>query len=58
MTSIITEEECDKNVVKKLRREYAVSDDDLSRTQVEVRMLKIDWLLANKQNFVNFVYIL
>lgn len=45
-------------MVKKLRQEYAVNDDDLSRTQVDVRMLKIDWLLADKKNFVNFVYIL
>ena len=45
-------------LVKKFEKEYGIKDKNLSKTQVEVQLLNIDWLLADKNNFVNFVSIL
>ena len=56
-TSIITEEECDEVIKKKLISE-GVEEKEFTKAQVEVRQLNLDWLLSDKKNFVNFVNIL
>ena len=57
-SSMLTESQCEELLVKKFEKEYGIKDKDLSKTQVEVQLLNIDWLLAEKNNFVNFVSIL
>ena len=52
---MITPEECEEQVAKKLAREFGAKKDDLQKTQVEVVMLNIGWLTANRKTFVDFV---
>lgn len=56
--SIITENECEYKIVNEIALKNRVPSSRLNKTQVEVRIANIDWLLADKQSFVNFVYIL
>lgn len=53
---MLTEAQCEQILVQKFAIDYGIKKDNLNKTQVEVRMLNIDWLLADRQNFVNFVY--
>ena len=57
-SSLITEKSCDEELVRIFAEEHGIKETNLNKTQVEVRMLNIDWLLADRQTFVNFVFIL
>ena len=46
--SIITEKECEIKIVEEIAEKNRVPSSRLNKTQVEVRMVNIDWLLANK----------
>ena len=46
-------EECEYNAQKKFLKE-GITLDNLKKSQVEVTMLDIDWLLFNKSDFMEF----
>lgn len=56
--SILTENECERKIVEEIALKNRVPSSRLNKTQVEVRMVNVDWLLADRNSFVNFVYIL
>ena len=56
-TSIITEAECGK-LINDILRDEGVQPNDMTKAQVEVRMLNLSWLLESGKDFVSFVTIL
>ena len=57
-SSMLTEQQCDEIVKRKIAEGQGVSENDMTKQQVEVTMLNIDWLLTDNCNFVDFVRII
>ena len=57
-SSMLTEQQCDEIVKRKITEGQGVSENDMTKQQVEVTMLNIDWLLTDNCNFVDFVRII
>lgn len=57
-TTLLPEKDCEDIIKSKFAKEYFIDPNKLTKTAVEVYMVNIDWLLADKKSFVDFVFIL
>ena len=53
-SSLITEEDLNKSISKQLKDD-GYEEADFTKTQVEVRMVDLSWMLADRKNFVTFM---
>ena len=44
---MLTEQDCEQILVKQFAESYGIKESNLNKTQVEVRMILIDWLMAD-----------
>ena len=53
-SSLITEVDLNKSISKQLKDD-GYEEADYTKTQVEVRMVDLSWMLADRKNFVTFM---
>ena len=53
-SSLITEVDLNKSISKQLKDD-GYEEADFTKTQVEVRMVDLSWMLADRKNFVTFM---
>lgn len=53
--SLLTQQECEDEISKALVDQYGIEEKEMTKAQVDVRLLNLSWLLADRKNFINFV---
>ena len=56
--SLITQEAVDETITQILDNEIGAKETERTKTQVEVRLLDLSWLLADRKTFVHFTTVL
>ena len=56
--SLITQEIVDEMIQEILKNDIGAKESEQTKTQVEVRLLDLSWLLADRKTFVHFTTVL
>ena len=53
--SLLTLEQCENQIQEILTKKFKINENEFTKAQVDVRLLDLSWLLADRKNFIHFV---